>query len=116
MYWFLFFGLAGSLLAHYMRLINSDSFSLFASIYVLIYAVAGGRKRFAGPVVGAVVLTLVPEMSRVLKQYQPLIFVIVLFFVLFFMRGGLVDVPDRIRSRIGRMRGRKAPGEGVANA
>ena len=25
-------------------------------------------------------------------------------------------MPDRIRSRIGRMRGRKAPGEGVANA
>ncbi len=94
-----FFGLAGSLLAHYMRLLNADSFSLFGSLYVLIYTVAGGRKKFAGPVVGAVVLTIVPEMSRMLKQYQPLIFVAVLFFVLYFMRAGLIDLPDKIRSR-----------------
>jgi branched-chain amino acid transport system permease protein len=99
-----------------MRLINSDSFSLFASIYVLIYVVAGGRKKFAGPIVGAVVLTLVPEISRVLKQYQPLIFVAVLFFVLFFMREGLIDVPWRIKSRFGRTGGTKAVGTGVADA
>jgi branched-chain amino acid transport system permease protein len=111
-----FFGLAGSLLAHYMRLINSDSFSLFASIYVLIYVVAGGRKKFAGPIVGAVVLTLVPEISRVLKQYQPLIFVAVLFFVLFFMREGLIDVPRRIKSRFGRTGGSKAVEAGAADA
>lgn len=95
-----FFGLAGSLLAHYMRLLNADTFSLFASLYVLIYMVAGGRRKFAGPVVGAVVLTIVPEMSRVLKQYQPLIFVAVLFFVLYFMRAGLIELPGKVRSRL----------------
>jgi branched-chain amino acid transport system permease protein len=102
-----FFGLAGSLLAHYMRLLNADTFSLFGSIYVLIYMVVGGRKKFAGPAVGAIVLTLVPEMSRVLKQYQPLIFVAVLFFVLYVMRGGLAEIPDKIRSYYQRMRARR---------
>jgi branched-chain amino acid transport system permease protein len=95
-----FFGLAGSLLAHYMRILNADSFSLFGSIYILIYMVAGGRKKFSGPIVGAVVLTLIPEMFRVMKQYQPLVFVAVLFFVLYFLRAGLADLPDKIRHLI----------------
>ena len=42
-----------------------------------------------------------------LKEYQPLVFVVVLFFVLFFMRGGLVDLPAKVWSllrpaRVGR--------------
>jgi branched-chain amino acid transport system permease protein len=95
-----FAGIAGSLYAHYLRVLNAETFGLFPSIYVLIYMVAGGRKKFSGPIVGALVLTVIPEMFRILKQYQPLIFVAVLFLVLFFMRGGLVDLPEKIRSRV----------------
>lgn len=95
-----FIGVAGSLYAHHLHVLNPDTFGLFPSIYIVIYAVAGGRKRFAGPIIGAVVLTIVPEASRVLKQFQPLIFVVVLFFVLFFMRGGLVSLPGKIASRL----------------
>jgi branched-chain amino acid transport system permease protein len=106
-----FIGLAGSLYAHHLRVLNPDTFGLFPSIYIVIYAVAGGRKSFAGPIIGAVVLTIVPEASRVLKQYQPLISVGVLFFVLFFMRGGLVSLPGKITARM------RAPREGrAANA
>ena len=104
-----FAGLAGSLQAHYMRVLNPDSFGLFPSIYVLIYTVVGGRKRFAGPVIGAVVLTLVPEIFRPLKAYNPLVLVGVLFFVLYFMREGLVDLPGKV---MGRLKGFKAEGAG----
>ena len=95
-----FIGVAGSLYAHHVHVLNPDTFGLFPSIYIVIYAVAGGRKSFAGPIIGAVVLTIVPEASRVLKQYQPLISVGVLFFVLFFMRDGLVSLPGKIASRL----------------
>jgi len=106
-----FIGLAGSLYAHHLRVLNPDTFGLFPSIYILIYAVTGGRKRFPGPIIGAVVLTVVPEASRVLKEYQPLIFVVVLFLVLFFMRDGLVSLPGKIAARM------RAPREGrAANA
>ena len=95
-----FAGLAGSLYAHHLRVLNAETFGLFPSIYVLIYMVAGGRKKFSGPIVGALVLTVIPEASRILKEYQPLIFVGVLFLVLFFIRGGLVDLPEKIKSRV----------------
>jgi len=95
-----FAGLAGSLYAHHLRLLNAETFGLFPSIYVLIYMVAGGRKKFSGPILGALILTVIPEVFRVLKQYQPLIFVGVLFLVLFFIRGGLVDLPGKIKSRL----------------
>ena len=104
-----FAGLAGSLYAHYLRVLNPESFGLFPSIYVLIYMVVGGRKKFSGPIVGALVLTVIPEVFRVLKEYQPLIFVGVLFLVLFFMRGGLVDLPEKIKSRL-RIAGEGRPG------
>ncbi len=91
-----FTGVAGGLYAHHLKVLNPDTFALFPSIYILIYAVSGGRKKFVGPIVGAVILTVVPEASRVLKQYQPMIFVAVLFFVLFFMRDGLVALPGKI--------------------
>jgi branched-chain amino acid transport system permease protein len=90
-----FAGLAGAFYAHYMSVITPDSFNLFYSIYLLIYVVVGGSKRFSGAVVGPLVLTLLPEMSRVLKEYQPFLFVAVLYLVVFFVPGGLAYLLER---------------------
>jgi len=94
----LFTGLAGALYAHYMTVLNPDSFGTFASLYILVYVVVGG-KRFVGPLLGAVLLTLIPEVSSGLKEYQPFVFVLVLFVVVFFVPGGLSDLP-RILKRV----------------
>jgi len=96
-----FAGLAGSFYAHYMGVITPDSFDLFVSIYLLIYTVVGGSKKFAGAVVGPLVLTLIPEVSRVLKEYQPFVFVAVLYGVVFFLPGGLSYLLERMSTRIG---------------
>ena len=102
-----FAGLAGSFYAHYMSVLTPDSFGLFTSIYVLIYVIVGGPRRFAGAIIGALILTLVPEIFRVLKEYQPFVFVAVLYLVVFLLPGGLVDLPEQIKLRIRRIyRGR----------
>lgn len=93
-----FAGLAGSFYAHYMSVVTPDSFDLFYSIYLLIYMVVGGSKRFAGAIVGPLILTLVPEMFRVLKEYQPFVFVGVLYLVVFFVPGGLAYLLERMTS------------------
>jgi branched-chain amino acid transport system permease protein len=95
-----FAGLAGSFYAHYMSVITPDSFDLFYSIYLLIYMVVGGSKRFVGAIVGPLILTLIPEMSRVLKEYQPFVFVGVLYLVIFFLPGGLAYLLERMRVKI----------------
>jgi branched-chain amino acid transport system permease protein len=96
-----FSGIAGALFAHFMHLLTTDPtamFGMLTSIYVVIYMVVGGQAKFAGPIVGAIVLTLVPEFARPLKQYQPIIFGGLVIFCIFFMREGLINLPSYIRS------------------
>jgi len=103
-----FTGIAGCLYAHYLRVINPDTFGLFPSIYILIYMVAGGRKNFIGPIIGAVILTLVPQISEPLTKYQPFIFVAALYIVLYLMPNGVADLPNIIRRQIAKIQQRRA--------
>ncbi len=114
-----FAGIAGASFAHFMHLLTTDvtaMFGMLTSIYVVIYMVVGGRGRFAGPILGAVVLTLVPEFARPLKQYQPIIFGGLVIFIIFFMREGLIDLPYYLpvwrRKALGFLRKGPAPGAG----
>jgi branched-chain amino acid transport system permease protein len=103
-----FTGLAGSLYAHHLRVLNPNSFGLFPSIYIMIYMVVGGRKKFSGSIIGAVVLTLIPELFRPLKEYQPYVFAAVLFLVLFLLRQGLSDLVEQVKIRITGVKERRA--------
>ena len=65
-------GLAGSFFAHYMKHINYESFGLHTSILILAMVVLGGMGSLPGSVVGALVLTAIPELFRQFKDYQDL--------------------------------------------
>jgi len=67
-------GLAGSLYAHYITFINPESFGLHTSILALCMVVLGGMGSLPGAVVGALALTVLPEMLRQFKAYQDLIY------------------------------------------
>ena len=108
-----FAGIAGSLYAHYLRVIVPDSFGLFPSIYIVIYLMTGGRKSFTGPIVGSIVLTLIPQVFSRLVQFQPFIYVAALYIVLYLMPGGLVDLPRIIMLNLSKWGGRKVEKEGL---
>lgn len=57
-------GVAGALYAAYVSYIDPTSFSLNESILMLSMVIVGGAGNFRGPLVGAVVLILLPEMLR----------------------------------------------------
>lgn len=63
-------GIAGGLFAHYMRFVEPGSFTPILSIFMLLYVVLGGMRSHWGVVLGAAVFTLVPELSRGLKDYR----------------------------------------------
>jgi len=67
-------GLAGSLYAHYITFINPESFGLHTSILILCMVVLGGMGSMAGAVVGAVILTVLPELLRQTHALQDLIY------------------------------------------
>jgi len=63
-------GIAGGLFAHYMRFIEPGSFTPIMSIFMLLYVILGGMRSHWGVVLGAAIFTLVPELSRELKDYR----------------------------------------------
>ncbi|MBN2061350.1 MAG: branched-chain amino acid ABC transporter permease [Deltaproteobacteria bacterium] len=91
-------GVAGGFYAHYISTINPTTFGFLFTIYVIIYLVVGGMKSFIGPIIGAFIFTILPEVLRPLKEFQPYFFAGALMFVLFFMPEGLVGLPKRIKT------------------
>jgi len=89
-----FAGIAGAFYAHYLTVLNPASFGFLFAIYTVIYITVGGTQRFSGPILGAFILTLIPELIRGLKEYHPLIFAAVLIVTIFFMPNGLAGLLD----------------------
>ena len=102
-----FAGVVGSFYAHYYTALSPMSFTFMLSINVLIYMVVGGRLRFVGPILGAFVLTVVPEVGRSLKEYQPFIVAAVLLVIIVFVPHGLVSLPKLVAGLV-RRRTRRA--------
>lgn len=57
-------GIAGALLAAFLRIVNPDQFTLVSSVFFLAAVVVGGRGSILGSILGAVFMTLMPEFLR----------------------------------------------------
>ncbi len=63
-------GLAGALLAHYVGFLNPKMFQMIKSTELTIIVIFGGLGSITGSVVGAVVLTALPEVLRSLNEWR----------------------------------------------
>ena len=63
-------GAAGSLYAHYTRFVSPEVFLFSYTLTMVVMVVAGGKGTLAGPVVGAVVFTVLPEVLRELVAWR----------------------------------------------
>jgi len=82
--------LAGSLYAHYITFISPGTFSFFYSIQVVTMVLVGGIGSLWGSLFGAVLLTLLPEVLHAVKEYNVLIYGLILMLVLLFFPQGLI--------------------------
>jgi branched-chain amino acid transport system permease protein len=85
-------GLGGGLYAHYTRFVSPEVFLFTYTVTMVIMVVAGGKGTLAGPVVGAVLFTALPEALRAVAswQWQMLLYGVLLVAILFFMPQGIV--------------------------
>ncbi|MGE0061102.1 MAG: ATP-binding cassette domain-containing protein [Xanthobacteraceae bacterium] len=88
-------GLAGALYAPLMMYIAPSSFILSQSIIFLFAVIVGGIGWTLGPVVGAVVTVLLPELLSGLAEYRLLCFGIMLLVVLWLAPSGIVGALSR---------------------
>src|SRR5207253_1189884 len=61
---------AGGLSAHLNFSIEPGDFGFTRAVQILVFAVVGGTPSVAGPIVGATLLTALPEILRPLKEYR----------------------------------------------
>jgi branched-chain amino acid transport system ATP-binding protein len=88
-------GLAGGVFASISSFISPESFPFFQSILFVLVVMAGGAERVLGPVVGAIIVVLVPELLASLAQYRLLFVGLLLLIVLRVAPGGFVGVAAR---------------------
>jgi branched-chain amino acid transport system permease protein len=82
-------GFAGGLYAHMTQLIVPDAFGFVVSISILAMVVVGGVGSTWGVAAGAIVLTLMPEVFRIINDYKLLVYGGLLLLVMMFSPQGL---------------------------
>jgi ABC-type branched-subunit amino acid transport system permease subunit len=94
-------GAAGSLYAHNAGYVGLEAFNVDVALLVLLMLLLGGFGSIYGPLIGAIVLTYLPEYLRAIQDYADFVYgVAVLLIVVAFPRGiaGLRGTIERRRN------------------
>lgn len=89
-------GLAGGLNAHLTFFIGPNEYGFDRAVDILTMTILGGINSLAGPVVGAVILTLLPELLRSFKDFRLVVNGFILVLIVLFLPKGIWD-PARFR-------------------
>ena len=89
-------GIAGGVYASISNFISPESFPFFQSILFLLVVMLGGADRVLGPLIGACVVVLLPELLATLGQYRLLFVGALMLIVLRLAPAGLVGVMARL--------------------
>jgi branched-chain amino acid transport system permease protein len=95
-------GVAGGLQAIVVGFIDPVEFGVSASLRQITYIVVGGMGSVSGSVIGAAVLSAMPEVLRPVKEYSDLIYTLILLAFLIFLPNGLVTLWERAVKRLRR--------------
>ncbi len=85
-----FAGAAGGMFAFLNGYVSPDSFTLQTSILFLLALLFGGEGRVAGPVVGSLVLTLLPELLTSLADYRLILYGGLLMVSIYWLPAGVI--------------------------
>ncbi|WP_448382939.1 branched-chain amino acid ABC transporter permease [Desulfosoma sp.] len=95
--------LAGYLYAHLLGFISPGSFDFLMSIRMVTMVVIGGMASIWGSLLGASVITLLPEWLHVFSDYEMMVYGLILMVVMIFLPEGLtrgvLDAVRRTRAR-----------------
>jgi branched-chain amino acid transport system permease protein len=91
-------GIGGVYLAALVNFIEPGQFHLSVSLMMLLAVIVGGSGRFFGPVLGSVVVILLPEWLRFLQDWYLAIFGFAVILLMVFLPGGLLSLADRFKT------------------
>ena len=103
-------GAAGCFYASFIGTLVPDAFFITGSFTMLAMVVIGGMGTLIGPVAGAILLTVLPEVLRGIGDARLIIYGIALTLVVLFMPGGMVQAARLMAARVRR----RLPQRGLA--
>jgi branched-chain amino acid transport system permease protein len=108
-------GTAGSLYAHYIKVIDPDIFAFMYTVTMIIMVITGGKGTLSGPIVGGLIFGFVPVVVRSFAgaEAQWIIYGLLLIAIIFVLPQGIVPaISEWTESRI--RRSPTAPGPALA--
>ena len=92
--------IAGSLLVHIVGFVSPEmvGMNMVISAFTMLYV--GGIGTTVGPLIGAIVISLLPETIRSLKDYQDLVYGAALIVILIYAPGGIASLGSLFRKRV----------------
>jgi ABC-type branched-subunit amino acid transport system ATPase component/ABC-type branched-subunit amino acid transport system permease subunit len=85
-----FAGFGGALFAHQQNYISPDNFQFFSSVFFLLAILFGGAGTQMGPVIGAAVLTVLPEMLHDFDKFRLVVYGGFILTTLYFLPNGVM--------------------------
>lgn len=114
-----FAGLIGACGAHYSTTLSPNGYTMNLTLWIIMYMMVGGQGSFIGPILGAVVVSIIQNIANLLvgmsgnsnsetfvafsrwmgnnAAYMPFLTAAILLVVAYLLPGGLVGLPDTIR-------------------
>jgi branched-chain amino acid transport system permease protein len=100
-------GAGGVLLAHFDGYLNPKSFEFIKSFEILIMIILGGLGSIVGSVLGAILLTILPEALRGFAQYRMVIYSLLLIILMITRPQGLLGKTDLFKAWRRRLRAKR---------
>jgi ABC-type branched-subunit amino acid transport system permease subunit len=90
-----FGGVTGTIYAQYIGFISPENFAFIVSVVVVTMVILGGMDNVFGVIIGAVLLTILPEKFRAFEDFRLLIYGVIVVTMLIFRPQGLF--PQKLR-------------------
>lgn len=90
-------GTVGAAYGLYSTVLSPTNYDMTFSLWLLMYMLIGGEDYFIGPIIGAIIFVLIPELGRDLSAYAPFLTGACTLLVAYLLPGGLAGIPALIR-------------------
>jgi branched-chain amino acid transport system permease protein len=88
-------GIAGTFFAALVQFIEPAPFHFSWSLMMLLAVIVGGSGKFLGPVLGTVIIVLLPEWLRFMQNWYLAVFGFAVVALMIWLPGGLLSIPER---------------------
>jgi branched-chain amino acid transport system permease protein len=90
-------GAAGSLYAHYLKIIDPDVFLFLYTVTMVIMVITGGKGTLAGPIVGGLIFGFIPVVARSFAspELQWILYGLFMILIVFLLPQGIVPAIEK---------------------